>query len=366
MINRVEFGNLNRGENTPILIKEKIGADGEPSVRIYQRKDINSIKNLTGRIKTTIKYGVEDFFIEHKKFQPLLEKIGFTKINQLKTDEIENPSNLLQSIKFGARIGSVEVENEKKLKEILGNNGFDGEYNYNFYKGNYKTEDFLNDLTNFAELSGKQSADDHQLIALIKIGAIGPYILKLDEMKKCKEKIEQIKNNLSQYFKTQNNLLAAQSGLKDAELSTNNSSAKISNYLDDLHSEIDGKLTEIENKMFESSNDPKNEDIKNHLLSSLNTRLAFGNEEPSNGEETRAAIDILFSTSWWISEERRLESLDKVREFWNDFKDRLPEAIRERIFAGTGVEGFADPHLGYSTNPRRPVSNPYSGVEDDS
>jgi hypothetical protein len=364
MINRVEFGNLNRGADTPILIKEKIGADGEPSVRIYQRKDVNSIKNMTDRIKTTIKYGVEDFFIEHKKFQPLLEKIGFTKINQLKTDEIKNPSNLLQAIKFGARVGSIEAEHEKKLKEILGKNGFNGDYKYNFYKGSYKTEDFLSDLMNFVKLGSEESRDDYYLIELIKVGAIGPYILKLDETKKCNEKIDEIRNNLKGYFQKQ--LLAAQPGFEDIELSTNNSSGKISNYLDDLQSEIDEKLTEIQNKMVERSNRPTDEDIKNHLLSSLDNRLRLGNEKPSNGDETRAAIDILFSTSWWISKERRLESMHKVQEFWKDSKDRLPEAIRNRIFEEASVVGYADSHPGFSTNTQQKASNPYSDVDDDS
>lgn len=368
MTTRVEFGNLNRGNNTQIFIKEKIGADGAPSVRIYQRKDVNSIENLTDRIKTKIKYGVENFFIDHEKFQPLLKKIGFAKVNQLKIGEIENPSNLLQAIKFGARIGSVEVEDEKKLKEILKNHKFDGNYNYIFYKGSYKVEDFLSDLTKFVELGRKQSPEDHNLISLIKLGSIGPYILNTTEMKKCTEKIDQIKENIKTYFDKKIELLAARSGPNNIETSTNNSSEQISNYFEDLRFEINEKLNEIKNKIVDRSTCPKNEDIKNHLLSVLDGRLRIQNQEPSTGDETRAAINVLFSTSWWISHERRLESLDKVRQFWKDSKDRLPEPIRQRIFEGVGVEvvGYADPSPGFSTTSGQRWSNPYSGVNYDS
>lgn len=370
MKTRVEFGNLNRGDNTPILIKEKISADGAPSVRIYQREDVNSIKNLTDRIKKKIKYGVEDFFIEHEKFQPLLKKIGFAKVNQLKTGEIENPSYLLQAIKFGARIGSVEVEDEKKLKEILEKHEFDGDYNYIFYKGGYKIEDFLNDLTKFIGLDHKQSQEDHYLTALIKLGSVGPYILNNDEMKKCTEKINQIQENIKTYFNKKSELLAARPGSKNTETSTNNSPGHISNYFEDLQSEINDKLNEIQIKIIERSTTPKNKDIKNYLLKVLDDRLLMQNQKPSAGDETRAAIDVLFSTSWWISHERRSESLAKVREFCKDSKDKLPEPIRQRIFEGGGVGvevvGYADLSPGFSTNPRQRVSNPYSGVDYDS
>lgn len=364
MTTRVEFGNLNRGDNTPIFIKEKIGADGAPSIRIYQRKDVNSIENLTDRIKTKIKYGVENFFIDHEKFQPLLKKIGFSKVNQIKTDDVENPRDLLQAIKFGSRIGSVEKEDEQKLKEILEKHEFNGDYNYTFYKGGYKTQEFLSDLTKFAELGGKQSINDHNLIYLITIATAGSHIMTSAQLEKCTEKIDQIRKGINQHFDDEIERLAARPGSKNTETSINDSPGEISDFFEDLRSEINGKLDEIKTKITQRSITPANEDIKKYLLETLNQTLAIRNQEQSTGDETRAAIDVLYSTSWWISDERRVESLKKVRDFFIDLKERVPEVIQQEIFRR--VEAVENADSEFSTISRQRMSNPYSGVNYDS
>ena len=62
MNRKIEMGSFNRSPDSPILLKEKIEGDGSVSVRIYQRKDVDSITSLKDKIKTMVKYGIEDFF----------------------------------------------------------------------------------------------------------------------------------------------------------------------------------------------------------------------------------------------------------------------------------------------------------------
>lgn len=55
-------------------------------------------------------------------------------------------------------------------------------------------------------------------------------------------------------------------------------------------------------------------------------------DEMKQEAEIRTAIDILFSTSWWISQERKLESLEKVQDFFNDDYQWLPAPAKNRIY----------------------------------
>ena len=335
MINRVEFGNLNRGEDTPILIKEKISADGAPSVRIYQRKDVNSIENLTDRIKTTIKYGIEDFFIEHKKFQPLLEKIGFTKINQLKTDEIENPSNLLQAIKFGARIGLVAKKNKESLQSILAKNGFGGDYQFKFHKGSYKNEDFFIDLTEFVIQGNKfNETDTETLKAFIEDTEkcfSNNYILSDQQFKNFLDLVTLIEKKLAQHFSEQEQWVLMDS-FEDKNLAATNSSKDGSSNLELLKSEIGSKLDEIKTRIKENSTNPNNEVIKSNLLFLLSELESKNGITTKEAAKTRGAIDIICSTGWWISDEKRQQSLEKVQNVFEAYKENLAEALRYAIY----------------------------------
>jgi hypothetical protein len=331
MINRVEFGSLNRSEDSPILIKEKIGADGKPSVKIYQRKDIDSIENFKDRIKTMVKYSVEDFFIANKNFQPLLEKIGFNKINYLKTDNIENPSNFLQSIKSGARIGAVTKENEIKLKNILNDSGFDGDYQYNFYKGNYKNEDFFTDLKAFVNTDNGFNAEDWLSVGEIENYFMNDSILSADKLKKYVGQINKIKTKIDENFSPRIKLSDSQSPT-DTTSHITDSPKGSSSILQELKNEIDSKLEEIAIRITTNSNQPKNETLRKSLLFTLSEIQRKGKIEANLATETRGAIDIIFSTGWWISKEKRQQSLEKVQTVFQDFKQSLPEALRDAIY----------------------------------
>lgn len=331
MINRVEFGNLNRSENGQILIKEKIGADGNPSVRIYQRKDVNSIENFKDRIKTTVKYSVEDFFIAHKKLQPLLSKIGFTKVNYLQTDGIKDPINLLQSIKSSARIGLVAQENKKSLQSILEKNGFDGDYQFNFYKGSYKNEDFFADLTAFVSQGNEFSSDEKSYVKKIENCFVNNYILHHREFQFLKAMVEKIEGKLTQHFSAQK-ILFSMSNFSDKNSAATSSSKDGTSTLDLLKSEIDSKLNEIKTRIRVNSTHPNNEVIKSNLLFILSDMESQNRITTNKAAETRGAIDILFSTSWWISDEKRKQSLEKIGDVFASYKENLAEALRYEIY----------------------------------
>ncbi len=74
MITKIELGSFSRNENSPIMLKEKFESDGSSSLRIYQRKDIDSINSFKDKLKTRLKYGIEDFCMEHEILRPFAAK----------------------------------------------------------------------------------------------------------------------------------------------------------------------------------------------------------------------------------------------------------------------------------------------------
>ena len=89
----IQINNINRSDNQPILIKEKILGNGEIKPIIYQRKNIESIDGLFKKIKTSIRYTAEDFA---QKFDltSLKKTLGFTSLQTL-VEKDESKINLL-------------------------------------------------------------------------------------------------------------------------------------------------------------------------------------------------------------------------------------------------------------------------------
>lgn len=160
--NKTELGKFDR--KNPIMLKEKIGKDGVITSRIYQRKDVAKIDNLSKKITTKIKYSVEDFFIEYKTFQKLLHGIGINRINILSSGEIKNPEDLFKSVKSGNLSKSYDRDEIANLTKIFKQNNIDVAsldailiQNYNddvFFEelsriiSEYADEDILHSLSN--------------------------------------------------------------------------------------------------------------------------------------------------------------------------------------------------------------------------
>ncbi len=338
MTTRIELGSFNRNEDSPIMLKEKIEIDGRSSVRIYQRKDIDSITSFKDRIKTMMKYGIEDFCIKHETFRPLLQSVGVKRINRLQTDNPKSTQDLFQSLRSEARTGTVTQKTEGKLKEILGNHGLPEDYQIDFYPGKYKTEDFFSDLKKF--LNSGDNFSDNCLFFIKKTEDIftSKTILHKSTIKDFDRDIDIIKNSVNTHFETKTRFLAAQLDER-TKLSKTNFSESMPPDLKNFQIAIQEKLDEIKNEINKRSITPTNEDIKKYLLSLLEKK--FGAEEDSErwDDETataaaniRAAIKTLFSTNWWISEERKMESLEKVKIFFTSKKEQMPEAVANRIY----------------------------------
>ncbi|MCE2858524.1 MAG: hypothetical protein LW731_01555 [Oxalobacteraceae bacterium] len=365
MIIKIELGSFSRNENSPIMLKEKVESDGSSSLRIYQRKDIDSINSFKDKIKTMMKYGIEDFCMAHETFRPLLQSVGVKGINRLTTNDPKSTQDLLQSIRSEARTGAVTGENESKLKQILADYALPEDYEINFYKGKYKTEDLFSDLKQFISSDDSFSKKYKFKLGSIERAFTSKEILKKEHADKYEEVIKHIKDSLNNHFKKQEELLAAQPG-KSTHSSENNCSVSSLSRLKELQKEIVEKLDEIENEIKQRSITPKDEDIKNQLISTIEYVLgAEKNSEEWTDEftkkdaEIRATIDILFSTSWWISEERKMESLKKVQDFFEGDKFLMPEAVINRIYPNQKSTNLLS-----TSNPQR-LTNPYIDIGND-
>ncbi len=339
MITKIELGSFNRDASSPIFLKEKIESDGSLSIRIYQRKDIDSINSFKDKIKTMVKYGIEDFCMAHQIFRPLLGTVGVKRIDHLQTDDLQNAPDLFQSIRSEARIGNVTEEKEIKLKKILGNHGLSDDYKIDFYEGKYKDADFFSDLKKFIDSDNKFSKKEKFFLKNIHHSFTSKAVLTKNGVKNCEKLIKKIKDSLDTHFQNQTCVLKAR-----AENSTNPSENIFSlsnlSHLKKLQTEIKGKLDEIENEIKQRSITPTDEDIKNHLFSLIEYAVGdsedsgtwAGSEAQKKAAEIRPTIDILFSTSWRISEEKKLESLETVQGFFKDIKKLIPEAVINRIY----------------------------------
>ena len=177
--------------------------------------------------------------------------------------------------------------------------------------------------------------------------------------------ISRIKDSLDNHFKKQENLLAAKLGDSTHSSETNFSVSNPSR-LKKLQKEIVGKLNEIEKEIKERSVTPKDEDIKNHLISTIGYVLEveknseeWTDDHAKKDAEIRDTIDVLFSTSWWISDERKMESLEKVKDFFKGQTFSMPEAVINRIYPNQESTNLLS-----TSNPQR-LTNPYIDVGND-
>ncbi len=332
MITKIELGSFNRDASSPIFLKEKIESDGSLSIRIYQRKDIDSINSFKDKIKTMVKYGIEDFCMAHQIFRPLLGTVGVKRIDHLQTDDLQNAPDLFQSIRSEARIGKVTEEKEIKLKKILGNHGLSDDYKIDFYEGKYKDADFFSDLKKFISSDRKFLETDEYWINKIEIAFKSKKIVGPSELEIQQEVIEKIKKSLNKHFQKQIDLAATQpsEGINSSE--TGSSGSRLS-YLTALQTELERKLNNIESEVTQRANTPEDEDIKNHLLSWVEELCSKrGPDAVEEEAEVSTAINILFSTSWWISKERKQESLEKVKRFIKLYNIWLPDPVKARIY----------------------------------
>jgi hypothetical protein len=336
MITKIELGSFNRGKDNPILLKEKIESDGSLSVRIYQRKDIDSIASFKDKIKTMMKYGIEDFCMKHETFRPLLANVGAKRIEYLNDNDPENALDLLQSIRSQAKIGIIAEKKETEFKKILENHGVPGNYRIDLNSEKYKNDDFFSDLKKFASSSDPSPRKINlKWLSDFKENFKSKNILTRQQIEENTDQINLIKENLKNYRSKQSQRLTDRPG-NDISSSENNLPERITHYPKNFPVEIEQKLDEMAKEIKQRSTNPTDEDIKNYLLLSIETIPGYGNRTtPDNIKEAskmRTTINISFSTSWWVSEEKKLKAQEKVRQFFEIKNNQMPEAVRNRIY----------------------------------
>jgi hypothetical protein len=288
---QIEFGNLSRGANNPLLIKEKTDENGDTILRIYQRKNLQSITSPFEKIKNALKYTLEDFGREHKTIAKLMEKIGFGKVRELKTAETEKAVGLIETIRSGARTGFIDEKSKAEFDNILHDNKIEKYDGFNFYKDTYSDQNFEKDL----EFISKKNS--------------GSSLNLLDEFKLLKGFIdrtafdEPLKNSsiFNLHIKKYKDLRTEVKNI----LKNNNTERQLQN-------EFLNKLEKIlyQPTLFKLGA----ENTKNWLLKyEENTSKVPGNagNQDSTKDKNSVIHDIksAFSNHWWDSDEKKTESL---------------------------------------------------------
>lgn len=297
---QIEFGNLSRGAEKPILIKEKTDENGNTILRIYQRKDLQSISSPFEKIKNVLKYSLEDFGREHKTAAKLLEKFGFGKVRELVTtapktvtDSVTEPvTRLIEKMRSGARTGLIDEESKTEFTTLLLQNGINDYGDFKFHEDTYSDENFKQDLTYIGEKTSPESPLNlseklESLQGFIDSKTFKHPLNNLGEIDNHIEKIEKISEEVEIFFEKNNT---------DDQLKK------------EFFKKFDKILYEPMIVAFGAEN------TKNWLLQHEEKR----SEQPGNTydqtlfntkETAIHNINSAFSNHWWDSDEKKIKSM---------------------------------------------------------
>lgn len=311
---QIEFGNLSRAANNPILIKEKTAENGDTILRIYQRKDLQSISNPFEKIKNTLKYTLEDFGREHETAAKLLEKIGFGKVRALTTQGIKEAAGLIETVRSGARTGLIDEESKTKFDNLLSDNNITNYSGFKFYEDTYSDENFKQDLIFIRQKINPE----------ISLGRIDPF--------------GYIPNYTPSQF-IEDNLKTLESG--------NSIIQEIADIFNEVNMFLIKNNTnnqlreEFLKKLYKVFYDPMlialgSENTKNWLLEhegKLSKKLGNTDDQAliKSQEITINNIKTAFSSHWWDSDEKKIESLVALLYRYEN-SDDVPEIIKGYVF----------------------------------
>lgn len=310
---QIEFGSLSRGSNSPILIKEKAGENGHTIVRIYQRKDLQSISSPFEKIKNALKYSLEDFGREHKTAAKLLDKIGFGKVRELTTEAPDKAAGLIETIRSGARTGFTDEKSKKEFDNILQANKIEKYDGFNFSKDSYSDQNFEKDFEYIAEKKVRTSLDllgeFKSLKHFIDGTAFEEPLKNLDAFDSNIEKYGNLREEVKKIFKYRNTEIQ----LRKEFL---NKLEKI------LHQPILFKLgaentkkwlLQHEEKLIKAVDNTDDQDSINAQKNVINN------------------INSAFSNHWWDSDEKKIKSMtDLYYRYANSIN--VPNIIKDYIY----------------------------------
>ena len=311
---QIEFGNLSRGADNPILIKAKTDENGDTILRIYQRKNLQSISSPFEKIKNVLKYTLEDFGREHKTAAKLLEKIGFGKVRVLVTKGTEQAADLIETVRSGARTGLIDEKSKTKFDNLLHDNKITNYSSFKFNVGTYSDQNFARDLKYILgkidpEASMSLSNQFDFLNDVIDIEIFESPLEKLETLDSIIDTNEELREKIDIFFKGNN---------------TN----------DQLRNEFFEKFDKILYGPMLKALGPEN--TKNWLLQHEEKR----SEQPGNTydqtlfntkETAIHNINSAFSNHWWDSDEKKIKSMVDLYYRYKD-SEHVPNIITTYIY----------------------------------
>jgi hypothetical protein len=321
---KIQLGNLNKNNANPVMVKEKITPSGEPITKIYQRKDINSIEKLKDKLATKMKYSIEDFISKYELFSGLSKQMGFTRIEKLNIRGFDDAIEVLQTVKYGARINSIDSDKEKYFNKILEANSIRTDYGIHHSVEKDKPGDIISDLNNLVAINPKELPGISENLKKIKTAFENTTPLTREECFQIRSLLMEIDNSLTEYFdrKTEENkneaLSQGKSVAQDPEFK-----AKQGNVYQ-LRSKFGSQINKLKREIFEVSFDYGN--IKNATAKKIWESIqAHPNRDKKNTYKDIKAltkdIDCLFSTSPWVSKGRKQQAADKLSKACSQVPD---------------------------------------------
>lgn len=314
---QIEFGNLSRGAEKPILIKEKTDENGNTILRIYQRKDLQSISSPFEKIKNVLKYSLEDFGREHKTAAKLLEKIGFEKVRVLATTGTEEAADLIETVRSGARTGLIDEKSKTKFDNLLHDNEIKNYSSFKFNVGTYSDQNFARD---FKYILGKIDPESS-----IDLSNQFDFLDNVIDIKISESPLEKLKN-LDSIIDT-NEKLREKIDFFFKENNTN----------DQLRNEFFEKFDKILYEPMLKALGPEN--TKQWLLQHEQERSENqGNTDDQALFDTKETaiqnINSAFSNHWWDSDFKKIASMVCLLDRYEDSK-HVPKIIKKYIeFSG--------------------------------
>jgi len=311
---QIEFGNLSRGAEKPILIKEKTDENGNTILRIYQRKDLQSISSPFEKIKNVLKYSLEDFGREHKTAAKLLEKIGFGKVTVLATTGTEEAADLIETVRSGARTGLIDEKSKTKFDNLLHDNEIKNYSSFKFNVGTYSDQNFARD---FKYILGKIDPESS-----IDLSNQFDFLDNVIDIKISESPLEKLKN-LDSIIDT-NEKLREKIDFFFKENNTN----------DQLRNEFFEKFDKILYEPMLKALGPEN--TKDWLLQhEKELSKVIGNTDDQSlikaQEITINNIHSAFSNHWWDSDEKKAKSMVDLYYGYVNSED-VPSIIKGYIY----------------------------------
>ena len=310
---KVEFGRLNQHDDSSVLIKEKKTDDGSVIKHIYQRKNIESIKNPFEQIRLKVKYGVEDFLSKNDKPSPLLEKLGFKKVTSLPSDN--HARNIIKIKELTEPCAMFEITPPDKslraLAGILGNDSDGKDLQVMVSLKNYSDSNFLSDFIN---AFSKEEIFSGSGLNQLEQTTLVNYFNKFSTEPNHKQNIIKDEDQFTEYLR--NRKTARDIIVRQTENSKSNRSQK-----EAFLKKFDEVFPAEFEKVF------RQDAISFEIWRCVKgpTQSAGGVGKPDYEEKAvEKNINLAFSKKWWVTKHQKYEAIEAIKTYCKKQDIELP------------------------------------------